>query len=91
MPQPERAGPPLRTEFVHKLAMHTIELSLDKRIQYVHDYLKAKVWYAAQIFPLLDDCITILNTSISWFLWKGDYSACPCQSPKDETLRKAGT
>jgi hypothetical protein len=27
------------------------ELSLDRRIQYVRDYLLAKVWYVAQLFP----------------------------------------
>ena len=44
------------------------ELSLDKRIQYVHDYLMATVWHVAQIFPLHEDCVRKLNTSISWFL-----------------------
>jgi hypothetical protein len=29
---------------------HARELSLDRRIQYVHEYLLAKVWYVAQIF-----------------------------------------
>jgi len=47
------------------------ELSLDRRIQYVHDFLLAKVWYVAQIFPPPDECIRMLNTYISWFLWKG--------------------
>jgi len=41
------------------------ELSLDTRIQYVHDFLLAKVWYMAQIFPPPDECIWMLNTSIS--------------------------
>jgi len=41
------------------------ELSLDKRIQYVHDYLVAKVWQGAQIFPPHEDCVRKLNTSIS--------------------------
>jgi hypothetical protein len=43
---------------------------LDGRIQYVHEYLLAKVWYVAQIFLLPDECIRLLNTSISWFLWQ---------------------
>jgi hypothetical protein len=47
------------------------ELSLDRRIQYVRDYLLAKVWYVAQIFPPPIECIQMLDTSISWFLWKG--------------------
>jgi hypothetical protein len=32
----------------------------------------AKVWYIAQIFPPPDDYIRSLNTSIAWFMWKGD-------------------
>jgi hypothetical protein len=38
------------------------ELSLDKIIKYVHDYLMAKVWYVAQIFPPPVDCVRKLNT-----------------------------
>jgi hypothetical protein len=53
------------------------ELSLDRRIQYVHDYLLAKVWYVVQIFPPPDECIRMLNTSISWFLWKGEIFRVP--------------
>jgi hypothetical protein len=32
-------------------AAYARKLSLDRRIQYVHDYLLAKVWYVAQFFP----------------------------------------
>jgi hypothetical protein len=41
------------TDRIHVQARdaYTRELSLDRRIQYVHDYLLAKVWYVAQIFP----------------------------------------
>ena len=53
------------------------ELNLDNRIQYVHDYLMAKVWYVAQIFPPPDDCVRKLNTSVSWFIWKGDIFRVP--------------
>jgi hypothetical protein len=63
------------------------ELSLDKRIQYVHDYLMAKVWHVAQIFPPPEDCVLKLNTSISWFLWKGDIFRVPLptlQNRKEE-------
>jgi hypothetical protein len=48
------------------------ELSLDKKIHYVHDYLMAKVWHVAQIFPPPEDCVSKLNTFTSWFLGKGD-------------------
>jgi len=30
-------------------------LSFDKRIQYVHDYLMARVWYLVQIYPPPDE------------------------------------
>jgi len=33
------------------------DLSLDKMIQYVHDYLIAKIWYLAQIYPPPDECV----------------------------------
>ena len=52
-------------------------LSLDKRIKYVHDYLMAKVWHVAQIFPPPEESVRKLNTSISWFLWKGDILRVP--------------
>ena len=63
------------------------ELSLDRRIQYVHDFLLAKVWNVAQIFPPPDECIRMLNTSISWFLWKEAIFRVPLstlQRRKDE-------
>ena len=47
------------------------ELSLDRRIKYVYDYLLAKVWYVAQMFLPSDECIRMLNTSFLWFFWKG--------------------
>jgi hypothetical protein len=53
------------------------ELSLDNRIRYVHDYLMAKAWYIAQIFPPPDDCVKQLNTTLSWFIWKGDIFRVP--------------
>jgi len=40
-------------------------ISLDKRIQFVHDYLLARIWYSVQIFPILNDGIRQLNTAIS--------------------------
>jgi hypothetical protein len=63
------------------------ELGLDKRIQYVHDYLMSKAWNLAQIFPPTDDCVWKLNTSISWFLWKGEKFRVPLstvQNRKEE-------
>ena len=52
-------------------------LTLDKRIQYVHEYLLARAWYVAQIYPPSDVCVRQLNTTISWFVWKGDIFRVP--------------
>jgi hypothetical protein len=49
---------------------HYSELALDKRINYIHEYLLAIVWYLTQISPPPEDCVRQLNTSISWFIWK---------------------
>ena len=43
------------------------DLSLDQSIQYVHDYLIARLWYVAQIHPPTDECVRQLNTTISWY------------------------
>jgi len=62
-------------------------LSLDKRVQYVHDHLMARVWYMAQIYPPPDMCMRQLNSSIAWFLWRGDIFRVPLstmQRRKDE-------
>ena len=45
--------------------------SLDKRIQYVRDYLMSRVWYPAQTYPPPDECMELLNTTISWYVWGG--------------------
>ena len=52
------------------------ELTL-KRINYIHEYLLAKVWYLTQIYPPSEDSIHQLNTSISWFIWKGQIFLVP--------------
>ena len=52
-------------------------LRLDKRIQFVHEYLLTKIWYSAQIFPIPNDGVRRLNTAISWFLWRGEIFRVP--------------
>ena len=47
------------------------ELTLDKRIHYVHNHLMARVWYLAQIYSPLEVCLSQLNSTIAWFLWRG--------------------
>jgi len=53
------------------------DLSMDRRIQFVHKYLLAKIWYVTQIFPPLPDCIRHINTTISWFIWQGEIFRVP--------------
>jgi len=65
---------PTVTTRVGALAQDTYyrDLSLDRRIHFVHEYLLAKIWYAAQIYPPPAECIRQLNTTISWFIWRGE-------------------
>ena len=53
------------------------KLSLDTRIRYVHEYLLAKIWHSAQIFPIPIDGVRQLNTAISWYLWRGEIFRVP--------------
>ena len=48
------------------------DLTLDKRNQFVHQYLLAKIWYVTQIFPSTPDIIRRINTNIIWFIWQGE-------------------
>ena len=68
------------------------DLSLDKRIKHVHDYLMARVWYLAQIYPPPDECVRQLNTTISWYTrGEGKSSAYPCPPCKEEKLKEDWT
>jgi len=53
------------------------KLRLDMRIRYVHEYLLAKLWHSAQIFPIPIDGVRQLNTAISWYLWRGEIFRVP--------------
>jgi hypothetical protein len=52
-------------------------LELSQRIKYVHNYLLAKVWYTAQIFPVPDDCVRQLNSAITSYIWHGEIFRVP--------------
>ena len=67
------------TSRVRALAEDTYyrDLSLDRQIRFVHNYLLAKIWYVAQICPPPADCIGQLNSTISWFIWRGDILRVP--------------
>jgi hypothetical protein len=53
-------------------------VTFDNRIKYIHEYLLARVWYMTQTFLPPEECVRQLNTTISWFLWKGRYSVSHC-------------
>ena len=52
-------------------------MSLDERIQYVHDYLMAREWYLAQIHLPSDECVSQLSTTISWYVWREEIFRVP--------------
>jgi hypothetical protein len=52
-------------------------MTLDMRIKYVHEYLMARAWYIAQIYPQPETYVRQINTIISWFIWKGDIFRVP--------------
>jgi len=36
-----------------------------------------RVWYYAQIYPPPDECVRQLNTTISWYVWRGEIFRVP--------------
>jgi hypothetical protein len=61
----------------HAQMAYTQEMDLNIRIQYVHDYLMAPLWYITQIMLPTDTMIRQLTTTISWFLWRGEIFRVP--------------
>ena len=62
-------------------------LTLDKRIQFVHEYLLARAWCVSQIYPPPGVCVRQLNTTNSSFVWKGDIFLMPVSAlyrPKED-------
>jgi len=37
----------------------------------------ARVWYLAQMYPPPDECVRQLNTTISWYVWRGEIFGVP--------------
>ena len=71
-----------------------------QRIQYIHNYLVERLWYLAQIYPppntpthpsTPDECVRQLNTSISWYVWRGEIFRVPLSTLKGEKLKEDGT
>jgi hypothetical protein len=61
------------TDGIHAHAQETYsrELNLHQRLQYVHNFLLARAWFMAQIFPLRRRCERQINTTIAWLIWRG--------------------
>jgi hypothetical protein len=53
------------------------DLDLAQRIQYVHTYLLAKIWYTAQVLPAPSVQIRQFETAVAWFIWQGDIFRIP--------------
>jgi len=67
---------------VHTLRQQSCELyhrdlTLHQRINYVNNYLLAKLWYVAQFYSPPADIIRQVNTIISYFIWKGNIFRVP--------------
>jgi len=45
------------------------DLSLDRRIRFVHEYLLARIWYAAQIFPITTDSMRQLKKHLNFLVY----------------------
>jgi hypothetical protein len=41
-------------------------LCMDKRMQYIHNYLLARAWYVAQILPMPEGYRRQIDTAITW-------------------------
>ena len=50
---------------------------INQRIQYVENYLFAKAWYVAQIFPPPGDCLRQIRMAIKWYIWRGEIFRVP--------------
>jgi hypothetical protein len=61
----------------HAQETYIRELNLHQRIQYVHNFLLARAWFMAQIFPLPRGCERQINTKIAWFIWRGEIFRVP--------------
>jgi hypothetical protein len=51
---------------------YTRDLVLAQRIQYVHTYMLAKLWYTAKVLPTHSVHIRQIVSAVAWFIWQGD-------------------
>jgi hypothetical protein len=48
-----------------------------QRIQYVHTYILAKLWYTSQVLPAPSVQIRQIVSAVAWFIWQGDIFRVP--------------
>jgi hypothetical protein len=61
----------------HAQGSYGRKMSLDRKILYMHTYLLARAWYITQIYPAPQCIVRQVNTTIEWFIWKGDIFRVP--------------
>jgi hypothetical protein len=61
----------------HAQGSYGRKMTLDRRILYVHTYLLALALYITQINPPPESVVRQVNTTIAWFIWKGDIFRVP--------------
>jgi hypothetical protein len=61
----------------HAREAYSREINLHQRIQYVQNFLLARAWFTAQVFPLPKGCERQINTAVAWFLWRGEIFRVP--------------
>jgi hypothetical protein len=61
----------------HAQGSYGCKMTLDRRILYVHTYLLARTWHITQFYPPPESIVRQVNTTIAWFIWKGDIFRVP--------------
>jgi len=74
---------------VRAIAQNTYyrNLTFDKRINFVHDYLLAKIWSVTQIFPPSPDKFRQISTTIACFIWQGEIFRVPLFTLQREKIK----
>jgi hypothetical protein len=69
---------------------YTRDIELTQRIQYVHTYLLAKLWYTAQVLPAPSVQIRQIVSAVAWFIWQGDIFRVPLSTLQRRRRREVG-
>jgi hypothetical protein len=58
---------------------------MDKRIQYIHNYLVARAWYMAQILPMPEGYWRQIDNAVAWYFWRVQLPRSTVHNPTEET------